>query len=130
LIAKGQALGTVNFYPGRVHSLDFDGATPIITVKLIAQNTSNKPFTMQSIAGNVYTDSYLVGNVSNFTPTTINANGQTEIPIKIRLSLLSVTNEIITAFQTGNLQKVLYVDAYANVDGIQIPIKENFKVGA
>jgi hypothetical protein len=129
LLAKTQALGTVNFFPGKLHSLSFDGATPIVTVQLLAQNTSNKLFTMQSIAGNVYTDNYLVGNVSNFTAVQIAPNTQTAIPIKIRLSLLAVVNEIIAAIQTGNFSKTLYVDAHANIDGLQVPIKETFKVG-
>lgn len=129
LLSKASAAGTLTFYPGQLHSLDFDGATPIITVQLLAQNTSNKQFTMQSLAGNVFTENYLVGNISSFNPVTIAPNKQTIIPLRIRLSLIGIVNQIIDAIQTHNFQMTLQVESYVNVDGIQQPLNLNFKVG-
>jgi len=129
LLRKSAALGTLNFFPAGVRDLSFDGVTPVITIGLAAQNTSNQNFTMNSIAGNVFANNYFVGNVSSFEPLTIPANKQTIIPIKIRLSLIGIVNDIIRAFQTNNISQVLELESFANVDNLQVPINLKYKVG-
>lgn len=129
LIRKKNALGTLNFYPATATDLRFEGMTPILSLGLAVQNTSNQQFTLNSFSGNVYSNNYLVGNVSNFNPVTVAANKQTMVILKIRLSLLGITNDIIRAFQTHNIQQQLQLQAYVNVDGIQAPLNINYTIG-
>jgi hypothetical protein len=128
-INKSHALGTVNFYPEGVKSLDFDNATPVMAVGLRVQNTTGQKFIIRSIAGNVYSNEYLVGNASNFVPFTVAANSQAILSINIRFALLGIVNDIIRAFQTKNFTQEIEFDGYANIDNFQIPIKIKYKVG-
>jgi len=128
---KQSALGSLNFYPAGIKKLDFDGATPVITVSLVAQNTSNKDFTLNSIAGNLFADSYFVGNLSSFgQPFTIRSNAQTPIDLEIRLQIIGLANNIIQALTQNDFSVNLELDAWANIDGLQVPINQKFKIGA
>jgi LEA14-like dessication related protein len=129
LFRKSAALGRLNFYPEVVRDLQFDGITPVITVGLAAQNTSNQNFDVKSLAGNVYSNSYLVGNVSLFQAVTIPANQQVLLLVNMRMSLLGIVDDIINAIQTGNTTQKLDLEAYANVDDLQIPVNISYKVG-
>lgn len=129
LLRKRIAAGTLNFYPVSVTDIHFEGITPIMTVGLRVQNTSNQEFILKSIAGNVYANNYEVGNISAFQPLPIPANSQTTILLSLRLSILGIVNDIIRAWETGNIHEDLEFDAYANVDGDQVPIRVKYSVG-
>lgn len=129
LIRKKAAAGTLNFYPDGVRGFRFDGATPVFIIGIGAQNTSNQSFTVNSIACNAYSDGYLVGNFSFFTPQTIAKNSQKIFTGDLRLALIGVVNQLINAYQSNNFQKVLELKGYANVDNLQIPLNLKFKVG-
>lgn len=51
--SKARAAGTLIFMPGGVSDIGYDGVTPIITLNLIAQNTSSAGFTLESLAANL-----------------------------------------------------------------------------
>ena len=119
----------MNFFPGGVSNIRFDGATPIITLNLIAHNTSNITMTINSFDANVTANDTYVGNASSFTPQVIAANSQATVMVDIRLSLLNIVNDIIKAFQYGNFQEVIRLTGNANVDNAQVPIDMNFTVG-
>jgi hypothetical protein len=126
---KSAAAGTLNFYPESVRQIRFEGATPIMTVGLAVQNTSASKFVIKSIAGNLYANTYLVGNLSYFTPQAINPNSQSVILLDVRLGLLGIVQDIIRAFQFGNFQQDLIFKSFANVDNFQVPINITYKVG-
>ena len=128
---KQSALGSLNFYPAGIKKLDFDGATPVITVTLVAQNTSNKTFTLNSIAGNLFADEFFVGNLSGFNnPVQIASNAQTGIDLDIRLQIIGIANNIIKALTQNDFSVNLELDAWANIDSLQVPINQKFKIGA
>lgn len=127
--AKGTALKTLNFYPKKVDSLKFDGATPVITFSLAVQNTSNQNLVVKSLVGNLYANDFLIGNISMFRPVRVSPNSETVLSLTIRLSLLGVVQDIIRAFSNGGLQQNLDFDARANVDGYNIPIRIKYKIG-
>lgn len=129
LFRKASGLGTLNFYPGTVRNIQFVKGSPIMTVGLQVQNTSNQEFILKSIAGNLFLDNYLVGNLANFAAIEIPANGQAIIPLEIKLSLIGLVNKIISAFSEKNYKVDVELDATANVDNIQIPININYKIG-
>jgi hypothetical protein len=132
MLNKAQALGSLNFYPGKAKSLSWDGATPIIKAELLAQNTSNKQFVINSIAGNIYTDNYLVGNVSQFNAINVPSNKQTVIILEFRLRLIQIANILVQAIQGQGFVKVVSTELDANVEGFPqaIPIDLQFKIGA
>lgn len=127
--AKGNALQTLNFYPKKVYSVSMDGVTPVLKIGLAAQNTSNQSMTLRSIAGNVYCNDILIGNVSSYAATRINANSETILTLNIRLSLLGVVQDILAAFNGGGWQQKVDIDLLANVDRYQIPVKVSYKIG-
>jgi hypothetical protein len=133
LYAKKKALESIDFLAGRIKNVGFDAFTPTITLELIAQNTSNHIFTVNSIAGNVFTVSngknYNVGNVSEFLPITIPANSQTPVVVTIRLQLIGVVTDLLNAILYGNFPKTISLVALANVDNIQIPINFDYTIG-
>lgn len=126
---QNEAGGNLVFFPGTITSMAFEGATPMADFTLQVQNTSNVTLQLYSIAGNVYDNGVLVGNLSNFNALQISPNSQTIIPIKAQFQLIGVVNDIIRSFQTGSFSRELTVNGYANVGGVQVPVNLVFKVG-
>lgn len=126
---KSRAAKAMNFFPAGVQQIKFDGATPVITLALSAHNASSQEMTVNAVDLNLTANGTYVGNASSFVPQTILANSQTTVFVDIRLSLLSVVNDIIKAFQYGNFSQVIRLTGVANVDNIQVPIDMNFTVG-
>lgn len=106
-----------------------DGITPVITFSLAIQNTSNQTMVVNSLAGNLYANSFLIGNVSSYVPVRVKANGETILQLTVRLSLLGIVQDIIRAFNGNGFQQQLEFDARANIDRYQVPIKISYKVG-
>lgn len=126
---KASAAGSLVFSPGNVTNMAFEGISPTITFQLIAQNTSGTDLVLNSLAGNVTSNGTLIGNVSNFLQTPIPANSSTPITLVASLQILGIANDIIKAFQYGNIQQVLQLTGYANVNGIQAPVNLQLTVG-
>lgn len=129
LFRKRAALGTLNFFPDKIKGFRWDGMTPILMIGLGIQNTSNQSFTIHSIAGSIYCNSYYIGNLSTFTPTVIPRNSEGFIVLNARLQLIGIVNDIIEAAENGNFSQEIVMKAKANVDNLQIPINLKFSVG-
>lgn len=127
--AKGNALQSLNFYPKKVYDIKMDGVTPVLKIGLAIQNTSNQFLMLHSLAGNVYCNDFLIGNVSAYTPTRIGANGETILILSIRLSLIGIVQDIIRAFNGGGWKQKINLDARANIDRYQIPVKVSYQIG-
>lgn len=130
LFAKKRAAGFLNFYPAKVTDIGFDGYTPVATIGLAAQNPSNQTFTIRAITGNLTSNGYMIGNISQFTNQVISPTASSVIYLQIRLSLLSVVNDLITAFQTNNFSQDMEFKGTVNVDGILQELDLKYKVGA
>lgn len=128
-MAKAQASGTLNFVPGSVHSLGFDGVTPVIQFDLIIQNPSGRSFNIKSLVGNLYANDYLIGNISSYTPTYIRAGANTVYRLSARLSVLGVVQDLIKALQGGGFTQVMRFKAWANVDNFTVPVAITYKIG-
>ncbi len=130
LISKGSAAKSLNFYPGSVKSLEFDGVTPVITLGLLVQNTSNQQILFRSFAGNIYANDFLVGNVATYQPTVVPANSQITYNLTVRLSPLGVVNELISIIQGANPRSmVMELQASANIDVVRVPVKIKYSIG-
>lgn len=131
---KGKAVKNLVFLPGQIQDFAMDGATPIVRAAVIVQNTNSVGFTIQSLAGNVFSEeagnAYLVGNVSSFVPVHIAANSQTLFILNFRLFPSGIVNAILQAIQLKTFIKNLQIDGLVNVDGAQFALNLNFKAGA
>lgn len=126
---KVNAAITMIFFPGTVQGVSFVGISPVLTFSVIVQNTSNVDVTINSIAGNVFSNTQLIGNVSTFTPVFLRANSQNTITLTSQLSALGVVNDLIRAISTGNFSQDLQFTGFANVSGYQMPINVSYQVG-
>lgn len=129
LLNKATALQRLNFYPKGVQSLKFDGVTPVLQIGLAVQNTSGQQIVMRSFAGSVYANGYYIGNISSYNVFTVRPNSETVLALTIRLSLIGIVSNIVNAFNGNGPAQELELDALANVDNYQVPVKIKYKIG-
>ena len=127
--AKASAAQRLNFYPAGVSGLRFDGATPVLTFTLAVQNTSNQAMDINSLAGTLTANGFQIGNFALWTPTRIRANAESRIPITVRLSLIGAVQNIVEIIQGGGMAQDVELDARANVDRFNVPIKIKYRIG-
>jgi hypothetical protein len=133
IFSRKKAAESLNFIPGQFKTFAWENGNPVIVVTVLVQNTSNHIFNILSIAGNVYTetggDEFLIGDVSDFVQKTIPPISETEIEVKMRLRLIGIVSDLITAFTSHTLfDQTVRLEAYANVDNIQVAIDDKFKL--
>lgn len=129
LFRKGSGLKTLKFFPGSISKVTWEGMTPVLVFNLGVQNTSNQDFTINSIAGNVNSNNTYLGNVGSFTPVVIAKNSEQYIPVKFRLQISGVVNNIVDAINTGTFRQNLELRLVANIDNLQLPIEFDLIVG-
>ena len=127
--AKGKALTTLNFYAKGVRAIRFDGVTPVMTIALGVQNTTGQNLILRSFAGNLFSNGYLIGNVSSYVQTAIRPNSESILLINARLSAIGIISNIVSAFNGNGAAQEVELDAKANVDNFQLPIKIKYKIG-
>lgn len=129
LLGKKAQLSRLVFYPEKVRDINFYGLSPVMTMGLLIQNTSNDSVVINSFAGNLFANDILIGNASNFQPVIVQRNGQGVMLVTVKLSALGIVNDIIRAFQFGNFSQDLRLNGYVNAEALQIPVNLNFKIG-
>jgi hypothetical protein len=127
--SKARAASTLIVLPGNVSNLGFDGATPYIDLTLRLQNTSSSGFTVESLAGQLTCNDTYIGNISTFTPVHINANSEQLLPVRARLMLLGLVNEIVEAFNGSGFEKLIRIDGFVNAGFVRAPLHVEFKIG-
>lgn len=125
---KFRSAGSLNFYPGSLKNIYLDGITPVATFGLVIQNPSSQSFTVKSLAGNLTANGFQIGNVSSYLPIEILANSQRTYNLTVRLSILGVVNDIISAFNGNGATQTIEFKAWANVDNLSVPITLKYKV--
>lgn len=126
---QARSVANLTFFPDAVTGMAFEGISPVMYLSVLVQNTSNVAIDLYSLSGSVYVDNTLVGNISNFTPTRINANSETVMPLKVRFAILGIVNDIIQSFQQGNFKKAVVLDGTVNANGVQVPLTLTFQIG-
>lgn len=107
-----------------------DGITPVMKLGLSIQNTNNQPFTLNSLAGEVYSNNYLIGRLGTFQSQTINGNSETVIYVDCRLSLLGIVNDMLDAIRNKTFSQAIELEMVANIDNVQFVIPDiKFKFG-
>lgn len=104
-----------------------EGLTPIMTLALAVQNTSNQSFTVNSMAGELYANNIYLGNVSSFNPVEVRPNTEQVIDIRVRLSLIGIVNDILQGIKNKTFNQDLELDSVANIDNLQVPINIVYK---
>lgn len=129
LTRKVSAAGNLIFSADKVHSFRFDGLTPVFRIGIRVQNTNNKNFVINSFAANVECEGYVVGNASFFNQQVITANSQVILLVDFRLSTFDLVNRLIQSFQNKDFSYDIKLVGAVNVDGFQVPLSLNYKVG-
>lgn len=124
-----KAVGNLIFFPGQVSNIGFDNTVPTITFTIQAQNTSSVPIQLDSLAGNLFVNGTLIGNISSFVPTLVPGNGQAPIPVKATLMILGVVNDIIQSFINKSSSQQILVEGFTNVQGVQVPLTLQMGIG-
>lgn len=122
-------VGRLIFFPGSVHSFSMQGQIPVIQFNLSIQNTSSQSVVLRSVAGNLFADGVLVGNISSQGVIEIPANGSIYTRVAAQLSFLGIVNSIIDAIQDKDTSKVLMFEGFANVDDLQVPVDLKLNLG-
>jgi LEA14-like dessication related protein len=128
--SKGRALGNLVFTPGTVNSVTMTGGAPLLSLNISVQNTSSASLRIDSLAANVLSNGSLVGNVYNFSPVDIPADSQIYMPVFVKLEMIGLANDIITAIQFRSTTQKIQVRGSANVNGIQLPLSVDFAIGS
>lgn len=126
---KAKAVSNLLFFPGNVLSMGFMGANPVMTFNMSIQNTSSLPVTVNGLAGNLFSNGTLVGNVSLDGPITVPANTRVYQTFEAQFLLIGIVNNIIRAFQNNNFTQAMQLEGFANVSGLQVPISLELSVG-
>lgn len=124
-----RSAANLNYFPGNITNMGFSGINAVATAQLIIQNTSNVDFTINSVAGNAFTDNTLIGNIENFQPVVIPGNSQAAVPLNITLLSISLIDQIISAFQNGFQKKQIKIQGTFNANGVQLPLDITYQVG-
>lgn len=132
LFSRGQAALSLQFLPGRIKRLSWNGLSPQLTIELQVQNTSNHSFNILSVAGNVYATQndkdFLIGRVSDFTPRTIQPVSVSTMDVNLSLQLTGVVQDLVNTFTSGLAGQTVKLQAYANVDSLQVPLNYTYKL--
>lgn len=126
---KYNAIKLIQFAPGPIGGMSFIGSSPVLSVSLMAANTSPSDLTVNSVSGSIVANNIQAGSIYNFTPVILPANSQVAVPVTIQLSLSAVANDIIKAFSSGTYSQDIALIGSANLEGLQVPFNLNFKIG-
>lgn len=91
------------------------------TVVLTAQNISNSPISVNSMTGNILLNGEQFASISDFTPVSVPANGQVDIPINVAPSLLSLPGDLQQLLQNGGQTLDFTVQGNINASGFVLP---------
>jgi len=122
LIRSTVSAGQLLWYADGIQKFFFDGATPVLQIRVRVMNTGNVRYTLNAFAADVEANDTIVGNASFFSPQVIDPRSQAILLVNIRLMPLEIVNDLITAFQTRNFQFKIEVNGNANVNNLQITV--------
>lgn len=125
---KTSVVNRVNFIIDAVRT-SFEGLNPVLSIDIKAQNPTNETFTVKSLIGNVSVNGQFAGNVSSFTEAIIAANSESNLNLKVRLGIGTLSEQLVNLIM-GRLpgQVVIRVQGTANVDTLLFPVDLSYKI--
>lgn len=127
--SKSRAVAGLVFAPGNISSLYIANGQPVAELTVLVQNTNSTSLEIQSFAGTVFSNGQYVGNVYNFQRVVVPGNSMVAVPVIIQMQVSGLVNEIISAFQYGNISRRITVTGNVNVEGAQLPIRIDYNIG-
>ena len=70
----------------------------------------------------------MIGYVYNFTTQAIAPTSQATLEVRAKLQMIGIVSDLINAFNSGNFSQDISLDAFANVDGLQVPVDYTYKL--
>lgn len=128
-LAKGAAATKLVFFPSGVTGLKYVNGSPEITFSVLIQNTSNQTMNFYSLAGNIFSNGYLVGNAMTRQGARIQPNSETIIKITARLQVIGVVADLVRAIQGEGFKRTFEFTGAANFDKYQVPVNIKYQVG-
>jgi hypothetical protein len=98
-----------------------------LQVDIGVQNPTQDSLQLNSLAGSVYVNGTIAGNVSDFTPRLIAANQQTPIQLTYTPNILGTVVAVLNQVSNGG-GVLIGLNGSANVNGIPLPINLTFQV--
>lgn len=92
-------------------------------LNFIVQNVTNATVTINSFAADVTINDNDLGNVSTFTPTTINPNSQQQFSVILQPSLLSLPGTVLSFINNPPSALAFKVIGSMNVDTLVLPVE-------
>jgi LEA14-like dessication related protein len=111
------------------NGMTFDVSNPlriVINLSVIVQNPTSGSVTLQSLAGYFFINGSQSGNVSDFIPSVIQANSQTQLNLILSVNDIALVGVIMNYINSGSSSVVVNVQATANVSGVAIPVNLSF----
>jgi hypothetical protein len=123
LFSRANTIGSLNFVP---IGMSVTGGG--VSVAIQVQNPTNNNLLLSSFSGNLAIGGSNVGNVSDFTPTTIAANSASQINLLILPNAFAIAADVINNVTgnegSGSIQAQL--TGTANVNGVPVPVNLPF----
>jgi LEA14-like dessication related protein len=126
---KLRSVGNLVFFPGSITGMRWEGMTPVMSFQVVVQNSSSMPVSIHSLAGSLYSNGLLVGNVFSVMPKELAGNSQAFVDVEVRFLLLGIVNDIISSFMNRNFVQKVKFEGFANAEGVQIPVDITLSVG-
>lgn len=119
LLTKAQSIGSLNFVPRGLST-----SSGAVLVQLGIQNPTSNQITLRSLVGSLIVNGSNVGDVSNFTTTTIQPNSETGIIVRVTPNYLGLASGLLNSIEDfGATQLTASLQGSANVEGQTLPLQ-------
>jgi len=122
LFRKSTALNDLIFFPKGIKSVKFQSGSPVIDLNIGVSNVSNQAFTLNAVAGELWTNQTYIGYVSSFDRVTIHPRSEATVLVRVKLSLIGLVSQLIDGLSNGTWTQNLELDMQANIDNLQVQI--------
>jgi hypothetical protein len=109
-------------------SLGMSGLNPVISLNLVIQNPTNQIFNVAAIVANVSLNGEAIGNVAGFTPVSIPAASQANVPLTVTVSGLSLISDVVGILNgSSGVSALLHVTGTVNANSTLLPIDVQYQ---
>jgi hypothetical protein len=120
LYSRARAVGGLIFLPRGLSA-----GSGSIQIMMGVQNPSDVPVPISSFAGNLVVNGSAIGAVSDFVPTVIAPNSETQITLNVAPNIFGVVNGAINMIKNGTQQFKAVLQGTVNVGGALFSINQN-----
>ena len=108
--------------------LSMSGINPVMSINLVVQNPTTEVFNVTAIVANAALNGEPLGNVAGFTPVSIAATSQANVPLTITISGLSLISDVVNILNgTAGVSALLHITGTVNANGTLLPIDVQYQ---